>query len=55
VCASCGGGKFLLPAALLSEAERLTSGEPVDLSDLHVATLLRVAEEAIVAHAGVEA
>jgi DNA repair protein RecO (recombination protein O) len=55
VCASCGGGKLLLPAELLREAERLTLGEPVDLSDTHVALLLRVAEEAIVAHAGVEA
>jgi len=55
VCASCGGGKFLLPVELLAEAERLALGEPVELSDLHIATLLRVAEEAIVAHAGVEA
>lgn len=55
VCASCGGGKMLLPSELLEQAQRLSSGEPVELSDLHVATLLRVAEEAIVAHAGVEA
>ncbi len=55
VCASCGGGKILVPAELIEEAQRLTSGEPVELSDLHVGTLLRVAEEAILAHAGVEA
>ena len=55
VCSSCGGGKYLLPGDLVEAAEQLSLGEDLTLGQAATETLLKVAEDAILAHAGVEA
>jgi DNA repair protein RecO (recombination protein O) len=55
VCTSCGGSRRLVDAELLDVARAAQAGDASRLTHAHAAVLLELVEEAMGAHAGIEA
>ena len=55
VCTACGGARRLLDAELLDVARAAQAGDASGVTEAHAAEILALVEEAMGAHAGIEA
>ncbi len=55
VCVACGGARRLVPAELLEVARAAQAGDASGITQAHAAEILALVEEAMGAHAGIEA